>query len=111
MNEDEIDTLNRLVTLFLDTAELRVKDQNELSLDFWKAEVDGIIAFSRKKILSNLGKISQDEAKNFTQKQYQIFDDNRKRLEAKEIDDDEEEILNELIKKTKKNNEFENNST
>lgn len=58
-----------------------------------------------------MGKISQDEAKNFTQKQYQIFDDNRKRLEAKEIDDDEEEILNELIKKTKKNNEFENNST
>jgi len=109
--EDEIDTLNRLVTLFLDTAELRVKDQNELSLDFWKAEVDGIIAFSRKKILSNLGKISQDEAKKFTQKQYQIFDDNRKRLEAKEIDDEEEEILNELIKKTKKNNEFENNST
>jgi len=111
LDEDEIDTLNRLVTLFLDTAELRVKDQNELSLDFWKAEVDGIIAFSRKKILSNLGKISQDEAKNFTQKQYQIFDDNRKRLEAKEIDDEEEEILNELIKKTKKNNEFENNST
>lgn len=58
-----------------------------------------------------MGKISQDEAKNFTQKQYQIFDDNRKRLEAKEIDDDEEEILNELIKQTKKNNEFENNST
>ncbi|EOK4966802.1 RhuM family protein, partial [Escherichia coli] len=36
LTADEIDTLNRLVVIFLEQAELRVKQQKELSLDFWR---------------------------------------------------------------------------
>ncbi|MFV0387397.1 MAG: RhuM family protein, partial [Pyrinomonadaceae bacterium] len=43
LSEDEIDTLNRMVTLFLDTAVLRVKEQIPLSIDFWKQEAVSVI--------------------------------------------------------------------
>ena len=41
--EDEIDTLNRLVVIFLETAELRAKGKQETRMAFWKQNVDQII--------------------------------------------------------------------
>ena len=35
LNEDEIDTLNRLVVIFLETAELRAKSRKETRMQFW----------------------------------------------------------------------------
>ncbi|MFW6253912.1 MAG: virulence RhuM family protein, partial [Chitinivibrionales bacterium] len=43
LTEDEIDTLNRLVVIFLETAELRAKNRQETRMSFWKQNVDEII--------------------------------------------------------------------
>lgn len=102
LTHDEIDTLNRLVTLFLDTAELRIKDQNELSLQFWKDEVDGIIAFSRKKVLIGSGSVSNEQMKKVTSTQYVLFENQRKKSEAKQADDQDQKAIDELIQKIKK---------
>jgi len=40
LTEDEIDTLNRLVVIFLETAELRTKSKQETRMAFWKQNVD-----------------------------------------------------------------------
>lgn len=40
LNEGEVDTLNRLVVIFLEQAELRAKQQKDLTLDFWRNSVD-----------------------------------------------------------------------
>lgn len=50
LTENEIDTLNRLVALFLDSAELRVQEQTELSLSYWKEESDNVLAFRQENI-------------------------------------------------------------
>ena len=42
LTEKEIDTLNRLVSLFLDTAELRIQNEEILTLDYWKSETDNL---------------------------------------------------------------------
>ncbi len=44
LNEEEIDTLNRLVVIFLETAELRAKSRQEIRMDFWRKNVDKILA-------------------------------------------------------------------
>jgi len=36
LTEDEIDTLNRLVVIFLETAELRAKNRRETPMSFWR---------------------------------------------------------------------------
>lgn len=56
--EDEIDTLNRLVVIFLETAELRAKNRIDITMDFWRDNVDKILVFNEKKILQGKGSIS-----------------------------------------------------
>lgn len=102
LTEDEIDTLNRMVTLFLDTAELRVKDQIPLSIHFWEKEADNVIQFSRKPLLENLGSISHEEMKKIAQKHYENFDADRKKTEAQEADLEDQKALELLILKSKK---------
>lgn len=102
LSQDEIDTLNRMVTLFLDTAELRVKDQIPLSLNFWKEEADSVIQFSRKPLLDNAGSISHEEMKKIATKHYERFDAHRKKEEAKLADLEDQKALEQLIKKSKK---------
>jgi len=54
LTEDEIDTLNRLVVVFLESAELRAKNRQDITMDFWQENVDKIIEFNDKKALSEL---------------------------------------------------------
>lgn len=102
LSEDELDTLNRMVTLFLDTAELRVKEQIPLSLIFWKEEADNVIRFSRKPLLGHSGKISHEAMKQIATSQYEVFDAQRKKTEALEADLQEQKAIEALIKKAKK---------
>lgn len=102
LSEDEIDTLNRMVTLFLDTAELRVKEQVPLSINFWKQEADSVIQFSRKPLLLDKGKVSHEIAKDFVEKQYEVFDNERKKTEALQADLEDQKAIEELLKKVPK---------
>ena len=101
LTADEIDTLNRIVTLFLDTAELRVKEQIPLSMDFWKKEADRVIQFSNKPVLDNAGTISHLVAENYANNEYKIFDKKRKQLEAEQADQEDSEVIEKLVKKIK----------
>jgi hypothetical protein len=104
LNEDEIDTLNRLVVIFLETAELRAKSKNIISMDFWRQNVDKVLDFNDKKILNSKGKIKNAQMKQQIAKIYALFDKKRKIIEAQETDLKElEEIKNQL--NNSKNNE------
>lgn len=102
LNSDEIDTLNRMVALFLDTAELRVKDQIPLSIHFWKEEADHVIQFSRKPLLANAGSITHEEMKKIASKHYEKFDTSRKKEEALLADLEDQKAIEQLIQKSKK---------
>jgi hypothetical protein len=102
LTSDEIDTLNRMVTLFLDTAELRVKDQIPLSLAYWKKEADKVIDFSNKPILEGSGSISHDAMKTIVSKKYDTFDSERKKTDAAQADKDDNDAVDKLIQASKK---------
>ena len=46
LTKDEIDTLNRFVMVFLESAELRAKNRQDITIDFWRENIDKIIAFN-----------------------------------------------------------------
>ncbi len=50
LTEDEIDTLNRLIVIFLESAELRAKNRKDLNMKFWHENVDRILEFQDKNI-------------------------------------------------------------
>jgi len=63
LNHDELDSLNRFVTVFLETAELRAKDEKDITITFWKENIDKIIELNNKKLLDHKGGISNKEMK------------------------------------------------
>ncbi|MGA9211772.1 virulence RhuM family protein [Kaistella sp.] len=93
LNEDEIDSLNRFVVVFLETAELRAKNRQDLTMDFWKENVDKILELNDKSILQNKGSISNAQMEKMIENVYQTFDAQRKSDEAMKAD---QEDLNDL---------------
>lgn len=49
--QDEIESLDRLVDIFLTSAEERVKGRRDLTLDYWRKNVDNLLTFQEKDIL------------------------------------------------------------
>jgi hypothetical protein len=58
LSQDEIDTLNRLVVIFLELAELRIKGKRDLTLDFWRENVDRMLEFNEQSVLADLGSVN-----------------------------------------------------
>jgi len=103
LSEDEIDTLNRLVVIFLETAELRAKERLDLTMSFWKENVDRILEFHDKKILTGRGSISNSAMEQNTREIYAEFDARRKAYEADLADKQDIKEIDDKIKKQKKN--------
>lgn len=97
LTNDEIDSLNRLVTIFLESAELRVKLRKDLTLDYWRNTVDKLLADHGIPLLSHHGHHSRDEMKTFVNNVYEEFDIRRKDQEAQQADEDDfRELENEI---------------
>lgn len=94
--EDEIDLLNRLVNLFLESAELRVKERKDLTLDYWRENVKGLLAFQGMKVLEGNGSVSNKSMEDFVAQEYEKFDARRKALEAIEADAEDARLLEQL---------------
>lgn len=62
LNEKEIARLNRLVTMFIDYAELMAEDEQLMSMKDWLAETDRFLTNNRRKVLEGKGKISREAA-------------------------------------------------
>lgn len=86
LSSDEIDVLNRLVTIFLESAELHVKMRKDLTLDFWRASADKLLLDHGVPLLRSHGKISMEQAKALARKIYDDFDTRRKAFEAAQAD-------------------------
>jgi hypothetical protein len=102
LTEDEIDTLNRLVVIFLETAELRAKGKQETRMAFWKQNVDQIITSNGFPLLTHAGTISHQQMEARTGELYLKFDQDRKRQEAIQADQQDEAELTALETKIKR---------
>lgn len=102
LTEDAIDTLNRLVVIFLETAELRAKNKQETRMAFWRQNVDQIITSNGFPLLTHAGSISHAEMEQRTTELYLAFDQQRKKQEAKAADTQDEATLQSLETKLKR---------
>ncbi len=100
--EDELDTLNRLVVIFLETAELRAKNRMDITMNFWRENVDKILELNDKKLLDHKGSMSNAEMEKLIRKVYKEFNAKRKQYEAQLADKQDLEELQQLEEKIKK---------
>ena len=98
LQKEEIDSLNRLVDIFLTSAEERVKGRRDLTIDYWRKNVERLLAFQEKDLLQGCGSISNAEAEQTVKQVYEVFNTKRKQIEAQEADIEDLKILENLEK-------------
>ncbi len=101
LTEDEIDTLNRLVVIFLESAELRAKNRMDITMDFWRENVDKILEFQDKKVLQDAGSITKKAMEQHVRAIYSDFDKRRKQYDALQADQEDIEMLKQIEEKIK----------
>lgn len=101
LTEDEVDTLNRLVVIFLEQAELRAKQQKDLTLDFWRSSVDRMLASNDQPLLDGPGSVSHEAMKSITTERYENFDAKRRQQEAIDADAEDLKAIEDLEKNIK----------
>ncbi len=79
LNEKELSRLNRLVTMFIDYAELMAEDQVPMSMADWLSEADRFLTNNRQKVLEGKGRVSHEEA---VKKVGDIYAEFRKKQDA-----------------------------
>ena len=73
LNEKELTRLNRLVTMFIDYAELMAEDGVLMSMQDWVDQTNQFLMNNRRKVLSGKGKISHEAALEKAEKEYEAF--------------------------------------
>lgn len=101
---DEIDSLNRLVTFFLESAELRVKNHQDLTMGFWRNNVDSLLEFQGMNILTDKGSCSHEQMKNFVHSEYETYHQARKTLKQQQAEAEDLRILEDAEQQMKKRN-------
>jgi hypothetical protein len=81
--EKEIDTLNRIVVMFLDQAEFRAQRRRHIRIREWAGFLDKFLRDTELPVLADAGSVSHEEALSWAETQYDAFTE-RRRLEAEE---------------------------
>jgi len=92
LNEKELKDLNRIVTMYLDYAELQAENHNAMTMKDWVEKLNAFLQFNGKEILRNAGKISAKVAQELAYKEYDKFRVKQDKLYKSDFDN----FLNEV---------------
>jgi hypothetical protein len=81
LDASEIDTLNRIVVMFLDQAEFRAQRRKDIKIADWSAALDKFLHDTELPVLQGAGTVSHEDALDWANEQYSAFS-GRRRLEA-----------------------------
>jgi hypothetical protein len=73
LNEQEMNYLERIVSVYLDFAELQAERKIPMSMEDWANRLDGFLEFNGNKILTDAGKISHEQAKLHAETEYEKY--------------------------------------
>ena len=87
LSKDEIDTLNRLVSMYLDMAELRAKNKVPTTMEDWEERLDSFLVFNEMGVLQGPGSFSAEAARDHALSEYEKFRVKQDRLYVSDFDD------------------------
>lgn len=102
LNEREMDSLNRIVGMYLDYAEDQARRHRQVFMRDWREKLDAFLKFNEREILANAGKVTKEIADKLALDQYGIYNKHRLKKEAEMenlADDEELKAIEKRIKK------------
>lgn len=73
LNQEELETLNRIVSLYLDFAELQAQNKKVMYMKDWIAKLDDFLKISEREILTQAGRISHEMAVGKSQQEFEVY--------------------------------------
>ena len=93
LNEKELSRLNRLVTMFIDYAELMAEDEVLMSMKDWLDQTNVFLTNNRRKVLEGKGIVSHEQALDKATKEYEVFRVRQDKEYISEFDKEVEKYL------------------
>lgn len=104
LQQQEITSLNRIVTMYLDYAEEQAHRRNTISMAQWEEKLDAFLKFNEHDLLTHAGKVKMEVAQSLALGRYENFDAERKKAEALVADEDDLQEIEILAKEWEKDN-------
>lgn len=86
MTEEEIGTLNLIVNMYLDYAELQAKQHHVMHMSDWEDKLNQFLRFNGREILQNFGTVKREVAEALAIAEYEKYDAHRRSVEAADLD-------------------------
>lgn len=87
MDHEEISTLNLIVNMYLDYAELQAKQHHEMHMADWEEKLNQFLQFNGREVLQNFGTVKREVAEALAYAEYEKYDAHRRELEAADLDE------------------------
>ncbi|MFH1276297.1 MAG: virulence RhuM family protein [Candidatus Woesearchaeota archaeon] len=97
--EEEIDELNRVVSMYLDYAELQAKNKKIMYMEDWSIKLNAFLKFNEKDILESSGKVTAEIAKQFAESEFEEY----RIVQDKLFDSDFDKFSKRLLEKKDEN--------
>ena len=98
LNEKELEYLNRIVTMYLDYAELQAQKSKIMYMKDWVEKLDAFLKFNEEEILQDKGKVSHEVAVALAEREFEKYS----RVQDKNYISDFDKIVKKYIGKKKK---------
>lgn len=92
LTEEELKSLNRIVTMYLDYAEEQANRRRPMYMTDWKERLDAFLQFNEREVLDNPGQVSTEVAKRLALEEYEKFNESRL-AQAEDNEDDFERFV------------------
>jgi len=103
LNEHEIAELNRIVTMWLDFAEDQAQRRRQVFMRDWETKLDDFLAFNDRRILTDAGGVSKQDAEDRAQGEYERFARKRRELKERQGEVDSIRMLEQTAKQIEEN--------
>jgi|LauGreDrversion4_2_1035121.scaffolds.fasta_scaffold65391_3 hypothetical protein len=98
LSQQEVDELNRIVTMYLDYAEDQAKKRKAITMAEWEQKVDAFLSFNERELLTHAGTIRASVAKQLAEERYALFDKHRQTQELEQANEDDIAELEQIAK-------------
>ena len=73
LQKEEIQSLNRIITMYLDYAEDQAKRRIPMTMDDWSKKLNAFLRFNEREILEDSGKVTAEIAKQFAESEFEVY--------------------------------------
>lgn len=94
LNEQELDSLNRIVSMYLDYAEMQANNRKIMYMKDWVGRLDAFLQFNEQEILTHTGKVTAEIAKAFAEAEF----DKYRVIQDRSYESDFDKLLKQLKK-------------